>query len=207
MAGVRAEGAERGVDRIEPRWPAMVALLVVGILRLVLPESLSAGPGWLLIVVVAALMVPTMWAHWRGLHDISNILGYLLISVVTLDMVWSLSVLVAALPAHRISPTDLLRGSAALWVSNILVFASWYERLDAGGPHARDLRGVHTESLPFSANDDDPRSQEEQARGNLGPGFVDYLFLSFNTSTAFLPTDCPALTRWAKVLMMVQALI
>jgi uncharacterized membrane protein len=39
------------------------------------------------------------------------------------------------------------------------------------------------------------------------PGFVDYLFLAFNTSTAFSPTDCPVLTRWAKVLMMVQSLI
>ncbi|MFP5204109.1 MAG: hypothetical protein ACLGSH_01995 [Acidobacteriota bacterium] len=33
------------------------------------------------------------------------------------------------------------------------------------------------------------------------------LFLAFNTSTAFSPTDCPVLTRWAKVLMMLQSLI
>jgi hypothetical protein len=36
---------------------------------------------------------------------------------------------------------------------------------------------------------------------------VDYLFLAFNTSTAFSPTDTPVLTRWAKVLMMVQSVI
>jgi hypothetical protein len=39
------------------------------------------------------------------------------------------------------------------------------------------------------------------------PGFVDYLFLAFNTSTAFSPTDSPVLSRWAKVLMMVQSSI
>ena len=39
------------------------------------------------------------------------------------------------------------------------------------------------------------------------PGFVDYLFLAFNTSTAFSPTDSPVLSSWAKLLMMVQALI
>ena len=39
------------------------------------------------------------------------------------------------------------------------------------------------------------------------PGFVDYLFIAFNTSTAFSPTDCPVLSRWAKVLMMTQAII
>jgi len=36
---------------------------------------------------------------------------------------------------------------------------------------------------------------------------MDYLFLAFNTSTAFSPTDVPVLSRWAKALMMVQSLI
>jgi hypothetical protein len=39
------------------------------------------------------------------------------------------------------------------------------------------------------------------------PNFIDYLFLAFNTSTALSPTDVPVLSRWAKVLMMIQALI
>jgi hypothetical protein len=34
------------------------------------------------------------------------------------------------------------------------------------------------------------------------PGFLDYLFLAFNTSTAFSPTDDAILSRRAKVLMM-----
>jgi hypothetical protein len=37
--------------------------------------------------------------------------------------------------------------------------------------------------------------------------FVDYLFLAFNTSTAFSPTDVPVLSRRAKILMMLQAAI
>ncbi len=36
---------------------------------------------------------------------------------------------------------------------------------------------------------------------------MDYLFLAFNTSTAFSPTDVPVLSRWAKLMMMVQACI
>ena len=39
------------------------------------------------------------------------------------------------------------------------------------------------------------------------PGFVDYLHLAFNTSTAFSPTDVAPLTRWAKMLMMIQSII
>ena len=39
------------------------------------------------------------------------------------------------------------------------------------------------------------------------PNFVDYLFLAFNTSTAFSPTDVPVLARWAKVLMILQSVV
>ena len=37
--------------------------------------------------------------------------------------------------------------------------------------------------------------------------FVDYLFLAFNTSTAFSPTGTAVLSRWAKLGMMVQSLV
>ena len=53
---------------------------------------------------------------------------------------------------------------------------------------------------PFTRN---PRSKPK----NWHPRFVDYLFLSFNTSTALSPTDTQILSRWAKVLMMLQSLI
>lgn len=39
------------------------------------------------------------------------------------------------------------------------------------------------------------------------PNFLDYLFLAFNTSTAFSPTDTPVLARWGKILMMLQSSI
>ena len=186
----------------------MVALLAVGVLHLALPEPLSLGPDWLLITVVGALLIPTAWTRSRGFDRLTQIMGYVLSSIVTADMIWSLCLLVSALPSHRIAPPDLLRASAALWVSNILVFASWYWRLDAGGPHAREARRAHTDGAFLFPQ----MTLNRQARTDLheqswSPGFVDYLFLAFNTSTAFSPTDCPVLTRWAKVLMMVQSSI
>jgi uncharacterized membrane protein len=42
---------------------------------------------------------------------------------------------------------------------------------------------------------------------NWSPHFMDYLFLAFNTSTAFSPTDTAVLARWAKGAMMLQSLI
>lgn len=208
MSNPKAARAEKQArpaasDHSEPRWPAMVALLAVGVLRLALPAPLAAGPSWLLIVVVALLLIPTAWTHRRGLHHPHRILGYLVTSIVTADMVWSLCLLVSTLPSRQLAPQDLLRASAALWISNILVFASWYWRLDAGGPHAREVRGVHTDGA-FLFPQMTRTNRDDQ---NWSPGFVDYLFLAFNTSTAFSPTDCPVLTRWAKILMMVQSLI
>ena len=39
------------------------------------------------------------------------------------------------------------------------------------------------------------------------PQFADYLALSFNTATAFGPTDVSAIKRWAKMMMIGEALI
>jgi hypothetical protein len=195
-------------ERLEPRWPATLALLAVGGLRLALPESLSLGPAWLLIIVIGTLLVPIVWARRAGNDKLNQRLGYLLVSLVTADMIWSLYLLIAALTTHKISPGELLVSAAALWITNILVFASWYWRLDAGGPRARELRGVHTDGAflfpQMTLNREAKREMGEQC---WSPGFIDYLFLAFNTSTAFSPTDSPVLSRWAKSLMMVQSLI
>ena len=194
--------------QLEPRWPAAVALLSVGGLRLALPRSLSAGPSWALLAVVGMLMIPIAWAHYCGLETLKKILGYVVTSVVTADMIWSLFLLVAAIPARREPPQDMLRSAAALWITNILVFASWYWRLDAGGPRERELRGVHTDgAFLFPQMTLDQQAKREMGEDRWSPGFVDYLFLAFNTSTAFSPTDSPVLSRWAKSLMMIQALI
>lgn len=192
----------------EPRWPAIVGLFAVGGLRFALPDSLAVGPKWLVLLAVTVLLVPTVLARRRSNHAINQFFGYLTNAVVTLDMAWSLSLLLAALPAHKETPSQLLRSAAALWLTNILVFASWYWRLDGGGPNARDLRGAHTDgAFLFPQMTLDADTQRAMGEQHWSPGFVDYLFIAFNTSTAFSPTDCPVLSRWAKTLMMTQSLI
>ena len=198
----------RGARDGEPRWPAVVAVLAVGGLRLALPEKLSVGPGWLLLAVVGVLLVPTIGARMGGAHGLNQVLGYCVVGLVTADMLWSVGRLLRALPAHTESPGALLQSAAALWVTNILVFASWYWRLDAGGPHAREMRAEHAAgAFLFPQMTLSDQTKEEMGIKGWSPGFVDYLFLAFNTSTAFSPTDAPVLSRWAKALMMVQALI
>jgi uncharacterized membrane protein len=175
---------------------------------LALPKSLSVGPGWLLLAIVGLLLVPIIWSRRRGLNRLNKILGYIVTTVVTVDMIGSLCLLLAALPSHKETPKDLLRSAGALWITNILVFASWYWRLDAGGPRARELQGVHTDgAFLFPQMTLDQQAKRTMGEQYWNPSFVDYLFLAFNTSTAFSPTDSPVLSRWAKLLMMVQSLI
>ena len=203
MESMKAAG-----QQLEPRWPAVLALLAVGGLRYVLPDSLSLGPRWLLLAVVVALLIPTILARRRGNQKLNMVLGHLVTAVVTLDMLWSLYRLIASLPRHTVSPEELLLAATCLWLTNILVFASWYWRLDAGGPQQREIRGAHTDgAFLFPQMTLDAETRQVMGEEQWTPRFIDYLFLAFNTSTAFSPTDTPVLSRWAKVLVMVQSLI
>ncbi len=190
-----------GPPRPEPRWPSMCAMLALAGLRLLLPSDLSWGPDWAMAVAIPGLMIPAYAAHRARNVRLNELFGYTLLAVVTLDMAWSMGLLISRLPAHRDTPNQLLKAAAGLWVSNILVFASWYWRLDAGGPNQRHARGHHRAGAFLF-----PQMTME-THTHWKPAFIDYLFLAFNTSTAFSPTDVPVLSRWAKLLMMIQSLI
>ena len=117
----------------EPRWPAVLGALAVGGLLLCLPESLTLGPTWLLPTVVISLLSASFVCERLGAQTAHTAFGYVVSGVITVALAWSLTFLVDALPKHHLPATSLLRSAGALWLSNILVFASWYWRLDAGG--------------------------------------------------------------------------
>ncbi|HUO09039.1 MAG TPA: DUF1345 domain-containing protein [Phycisphaerae bacterium] len=186
----------------EPRWPAIIAIAVSGLAYASLPESLSLGPRWLLLIVLGVIEVPALLLWHSGRHRISRWLGYVVSSILTLFVASSVLLLVRALTQHREEPVRLLLSAVALWFSNILVFALWYWRLDAGGPFRRDQQPGHAEGAFLF-----PQMTWGPTKGKWSPRFVDYLFLAFNTATAFSPTDVPVLSRWAKVLVMVESCI
>lgn len=194
---------------LEPLWPPFVATLALGGLYSALPPSLLGGaPRWLMAVIVVGLAVPILFLHRRHSHFLSQVLGYILNSIVTVALIVSLGFLVKEITEHKVTPPQLLFSAAALWVSNFLVFASWYWRLDGGGPHQRAMTPGHTDgAFLFPQMTMHPDAKSAAGEEEWEPNFVDYLFLAFNTSTAFSPTDVPVLSRWAKGLMMVQALI
>ena len=93
----------------------------------------------------------------------------------------------------------------------MLVFALWYWRLDGGGPVRRDAVPGHTDGafmFPQMTLDHPPDQVGlDPLLFPWSPKFVDYLFLAFNTSTALSPTDAPVLSRWAKLMCMLQSSI
>ena len=185
-----------------PRWPAAVALLAIGALYTVLSEDLSIGPRLFLLAFVAVLLVPLTTAHLRGRHLVARRISLGVIGFVTVAVVASTVLLVLSALSAGTSAPALLRDAALLWIINVATFAAWYWETDGGGPARRHQEEHRSEDFLF------PQMNlgGGVARG-WSPGFLDYVFLAFNTSTAFSPTDTAVLSRRAKVLTMLQALL
>jgi len=186
----------------EPRWPALIAIFADALIHFALPDRLSVGPHWFLFAVILVLLIPIVFSHQTGRYNLARVLTFIAIAALTLALISSLALLISGLPSHKDPPRTLLLSATLLWVTNVLVFALWYWKLDAGGPIGRERPGAKSSFLfpqmmqPY--RDTDP---------SWSPVFFDYLFLAFNTSTAFSPTDTAVLSRWAKGLMMLQSIL
>jgi len=193
----------------EVRWPAWVALFITALLYEGLPKILYWGPHGLMISLISVLIIPLIITHWRRHSRINRILGLSVNILITLYLIVSVIRIVVGIMNGYIGPAHLLISATALWTTNILVFALWYWNLDAGGPHQRELNEGHGIAAFLF-----PQTQISLTASNVPhavkqwePNFIDYLFLAFNTSIAFSPTDTPVLTRWAKCMSMIQAMI
>ena len=176
-------------------------MLAIGALYGVLSDGLTLGPRAFLLGLVAVLLVPLLSAHLRGSHRLARVSGFGVVGLVTVAVVASVFLLVSSSLGGRTSAPTLLQDAALLWVINVVTFAVWYWEIDGGGPAQRNREEHHSEDFLFPQMNHVGKSARDWS-----PGFLDYLFLAFNTSTAFSPTDTAFLSRRAKVLMMVQAL-
>ena len=193
------------IDKPEPRWQAILALLAIGGIYLALPRDLVIGPVWFLPAVIVVLLVPTVVSHRVGRQSLNRTLGIIISGIITLALIGSVILLVRALPTHREPAAQLLRSGGLLWLTNVIVFALWYWRLDGGGPslrHKQKKFGSTSFVFPQMQIPHDERAQFECLRWR--PHFIDYLFVAFTQSSTFGPTDAPLLARWAKVLAMTQ---
>jgi hypothetical protein len=207
MPNIAVSSSPEHIDKPEPRGQAVAAVLAIGAIYVALPGNLVVGPIWLLPTLIVILLVPTVVSHRMGKLSLNRILGFIINGITTLALIGSVILLVRLLPTHRDSLL-LLRSGGLLWLTNVIVFALWYWRLDGGGPtkrHKEKKFGSRSFLFPQMQIPHDERP--EFACAHWHPRFVDYLFVAFTQSSTFGPTDAPLLARWAKVLAMIQILI
>lgn len=196
------------IDKPEPRWQALLACLAVGGIYLALPKSLVIGPTWLLPALILILLVPTVVSHRTGRRSLNRVLGIIISAIITVALMGSVILLVRALPSHREDALALLLSGGELWLTNVLVFALWYWRLDGGGPTLRHEQKEFGSCSFLFPQMQIPREERAQfACTQWRPHFIDYLFIALTQSSTFGPTDAPLLARWAKILAMIQIII
>jgi len=192
---------------IEPRWPAVVAILAVLSLQALLPDRIRAFPSWVPFLLAIVLIVPMIAltltgakARWLRIESIVTLFFFM---IGGLALVKSLGYLLSTMVRHAAAVTglQLLSSSIVVWTSNVLFFSLAYWRLDRGGPEDRANREKIAPDWIFPQ-----QGVPEYLPPDWHPTFIDYLFLAFGTATAFSATDDLPLTARAKLLMMLESI-
>jgi hypothetical protein len=196
-----------------PLWPA-AAVVTAASLYATLPSRFIAGPSagafgvirWvvpgLTFVLLAALLLTL--PHRRAtdrIHITRRVLSLSMIAIISAASGASIVLLVhLLLGGAKAQASLLLRAAIHMWCTNVLLFGLWFWQLDGGGPAARTRSGGNPGDFVFPQ-----QAMPEVCGAGWRPTFVDYLYVSFTNATAFSPTDTMPLTRWAKVLMLVES--
>lgn len=184
-------------------WPATLAFVAIGAFYALVADQLIVGPRWALPALGLAAMVAATTLRWRGLFHAGRYVAIGALCVITLVLTVSAAYLLQGLITHSVEPLSLLEGGVLLWVSTIVAFGLWYWEVDGGGPASRHMSGHGSTDFLF------PQLALDEQRRPVGwmPEYIDYLFLAFNTNTAFSPTDTLVMARRAKVMMMYQSVL
>jgi hypothetical protein len=194
--------------RDESRWPPALAILTVLLLVAVLPGHVTALPVWVSYLAALAVLVPMAVVAltagntlWLG---IERKIIILLAAAYVANTIAELADMIGVITLHPSGNNAfaLLSSSVAIWVANVLTFSLLYWQIDQGGPYARASKSTQKPDWVFPQ----PATPEDLPP-DWRPLFLDYLYLGYNTATAFSPTDALPLTRRAKMLMMIESTI
>ena len=135
-------------------------------------------------IVVAIVMAIAALARIRPLWLHGVLMAYLTVAMFNLALnIFTLVVTTQFASAEQLT---LLWDVALVYANTVMVFAVWYRLLNSW---------LANRAFEFPADPHRPDCQ---------PGWVDYLFISFNTNATFGPTAEIVHSRIAKVLMMAQ---
>jgi hypothetical protein len=187
----------------ETRWAVIAAVVVAVGLQVALPDRFA--PGHRLVPVLELLLAIGLIATHP--HRTGRAQGWLrpaslvLVGMISVTNGWSAVRLVQGIvDGKQDDALVLLSSGAAIWATNVIIFALWFWEFDRGGPLKR-AHGVHAApDFVF------PQMQNpELSHADWEPHFSDYLYVSFTNSCAFSPTDTMPMARWAKMAMLAQS--
>ncbi len=193
--------------RDESRWPPALAILSALVLMDVTrPRHRVASLGFLPDRGRGAFSDGWRRAHqgnivWLGIERTMIIL---LAAAYVANTIAELADMIGVITFTRQANNafSLLSSAVAIWVANVLTFSLLYWQIDQGGPYARASKSGAKPDWVFPQP-----AKPEDLPPDWRPLFLDYLYLGYNTATAFSPTDALPLTRRAKMLMMIESTI
>ena len=192
--------------RGERREPVIAALVVAIALPILMPAKFSPGPGWLLPVVLAALLVAMAVTDPGRIDKRSarvRAIRVALVAILATGAAWATIWLTADIirgGKATNDPGDLLLAGALVLADLMITFAFVYWELDSGGPGQRAHSTPPYPDLAFPQH-----MSPELAPPGWRPVFLDYLYLGITNSVAFSPTDVMPLAHWAKGAMALQS--
>jgi hypothetical protein len=199
----------RAAERGEHWWPVTLAIIVVAGLHVALPAKYRVNPPWVVPVVLLALLAALIIGDPGRIDRQKPWLRVTTSAVIALLTLANLAAaarlvgdIITTNKLFAANATALLATGGVIWATNVIAFGLWYWDLDRGGAAAR---AHHPDANPAFVF---PEMQHTgYTPADWVPTFTDYLSLSFWTATAFSPTDVSAIKRWAKLMMMTEAVV
>ncbi|MCX5214997.1 hypothetical protein OG689_38030 [Kitasatospora sp. NBC_00240] len=198
---------DRAAVRGEHWWPVALAILVAASLHVLLPEKYRVAPSWVvpcvLLVLLTALFIGDPGRIDRQKPWLRVLTGTMIAFMTVANLFAAARLVDDILTNNKLfadNAIGLLATGGVVWATIVITFGLWFWDLDRGGAAARAHQPFANPALVF------PEMQNTNyAPAAWVPIFADYLVLAFWTATAFSPTDISAVKRWAKLLMMTEA--
>ena len=189
----------------EHRLAVSLVVVLVITLQFLLPKDLSLGFQRYICGLEALLLISLIALTPRRIgkhHAPTRNLSIALTSIMTISNISSAVKLIDGLVQGTIKDANmLLLSGGSIWMANIVIFSLWFWELDRGGPGSRAEARKPVPDFLFPQ-----MTAPEFSEKDWHPRFFDYLYISVTNASAFSPTDTAPLSRWAKILMMVQSL-
>jgi hypothetical protein len=200
---------DQAAVRGEHWWPVGLAIVAAVVLHVALPAKYRVNPPWIVPTVLLGLLAILIIGdpgridrQKTWLRVVTSVMIACLTAANLLAAVHLVHDILTNNKLYASNATGLLATGGVIWATNVIAFGLWYWDLDRGGAAAR---AHHPQANPAFIFPE--MLHTDYVAVTWVPGFVDYLSLAFWTATAFSPTDVSAIKPWAKLMMIIEAVV